>query len=111
MDEVGANHEKMAIIPKNHNAVATHGLIGVKKTASNLFGDALLDGDDLKNGAHGGDLVAAALAAIHGAHDEDGGVGEGGADASDGADQLGPVLFLDVGRVAALVGGVVVDDE
>ena len=55
--------------------------------------------------------VAAAFAAVHGAHDEDGGVGESGADAADGADQFGAVLLFDVGREAAFVGAVVDDDE
>src|SRR5438876_8023020 len=101
----------MAVVPEGHGAVAAHRLIGVEEAAAGLFGDALLDGDDLGYGAHGVDLVAAAFASVHGAHDEDGGVGESGADAADGADQLGPVLFFDVGGVAALVGAVVDDDE
>ena len=37
--------------------------------------------------------VTAAFAAVHGPHDEDGGVGEGGSDAADGADELGFVLL------------------
>src|SRR6266851_600727 len=111
MDEVGADHGGVAIVPEGHGAVAAHGLIGVEEAASGLFGDALLDDDDLGDGAHGGDLVSAALAAVHGAHDEDGGVGESGADAAYGADKLGPVLFFDVGGEATFVGAVVDDDE
>ena len=83
----------------------------LKKPQPVLLGDALLDGDDLGDGAHGGDGVAAALAAVHGAHDEDGGVGEGGADAADGADEFALVLLFDVGGEAGLVGAVVDDDE
>ena len=111
MDEVGSDHGGVAIVPAGHGAVAAHGLVGVEEAAAGLFGDALLDGDDLGDGAHGGDRVAAAFAAVHGAHDEDGGVGEGGADAADGADELGFVLLFDVGGEAALVGAVVDDDE
>src|SRR5229473_80074 len=111
MDEVGADHGGVAVVPEGHGAVAAHGLVGVEEATAGLFGDALLDGDDLGDGGHGGDLVAGAFAAIHGAHDEDGGVGEGGADAADGSDQLGAVLFFDVGGEAAFVGAVVDDDE
>ena len=110
VDEVGADHCGMTIVPDRHGAVAAHGLIGVEEAAAGFFGDALLDGDDLGDGTHGGDLIAAAFAAIHGAHDKDGGVGEGGADTADGADEFGLVLLFDVGGITGLVGAVVDDD-
>ncbi len=111
VDEVGADHGGVALIPAGHGAAAAHGLVGVEEAATGLLGDALLDGDDLGDGAHGGYLVAAAFAAVHRTHDEDGRVGEGGSDAADGADELGFVLLFDVGGEAALVGAVVDDDE
>src|ERR1700733_11696774 len=107
MNEVGADHGRVMIVPARHSAVASHGLVGVEEAAAGSLGDALLNGDDLGDGGHGGGLVAAAVAAIHGAHDEDGGVGERGADTADGADELGLVLFFDVGGKAGLVGAVV----
>src|SRR5271154_4357582 len=111
MDEVGTDHGRVAIVPAGHGAVAAHGLIGVEEAAAGLFGDALLDSDDLGDGTHCGDGVTVTLATVHGAHDEDGGVGEGGADAADGADEFGLVLLCDVGGEARLVGSVVDDDE
>src|ERR1700678_1111702 len=111
VDEVGADHGGMAVVPEGHGAAAAHGLVGVEETAAGFFGDALLDGDDFGDGAYGGDVVAVAFAAVHWAHDEDGGVGERGTDAADGADELAFVLLFDVGGEARLVGAVVDDDE
>ena len=111
VDEIGADHGGVAVVPAGHGSVAAHGLVSIEEAAAGLFGDALLDGDDLRDGAHGGDGVAVALAAVHGTHDEDGGVGEGGADAADGADEFSFVLFFNVGGKAGLVGAVVDDDE
>src|ERR1700761_8835325 len=98
MDEIGADHGGMMLVPAGHGSGSAHGLVGVEETAAGFCGDALLDGNDLRNGAHGGDGVASgAFAAVHGAHDEDRSVGEGGADAADGANEFGLVLLFDVG--------------
>jgi hypothetical protein len=111
VDEVGSDHGWMMAVPARHGSVAAHGLISVEEAAASLLGDALLDGDDLRDGAHGVDLVAVAFATVHRAHDEDGGVGECGADTADGADEFAFILFFDVRGESGLVGAVVDDDE
>ncbi len=111
VNEIGSYHRRVTAIPLPHGTVAAHGLVSIEEATSGLAGDTLLNGDDLGDGADGGDLVAVALSAVHGTHDEDGGVGEGGADAADGSDELRFVLFFDVGGETRLVGAVVDDDE
>ena len=112
VDEVARDEAGMAGVPAGHGAVAAHGVKGIEERAVLLGGDAALDGDDAGDGVVGLDLVdAGALAAVHGAHDEDGDVGERGADAGDGGAEGGLVLLVDVGAEAGLVGAVVDDDE
>src|ERR1700754_1228533 len=101
MDEIGANHRGMMLVPAGHGSGATHGLVGIEEAAAGFGGDALLDSNDFGNSAHGGDGVASgAFAAVHGAHDEDGGVGQRGTNAADGTDEFGFVLLFDEGGKA-----------
>jgi len=112
MDEIGGDKAGFGGGPAGHGAVAAHGVEGVEEGTVKIGGDAALDSNDLGNGGHGVDLVeAAALAAIHRAHDEDGDVGERGAEFGDREAEFWLVLFLDEAREGALVGAVVDDDE
>ena len=112
MDEVGADEARFGRVPLAHGAIAAHGHKGIEERALQFRPHALLNGDHAAQGGYRADgAVGQALAAVHGAHDQDARLGQGRAHAAQRFAELSFIGGVDEFLVDAFIRAVVDDDQ
>src|SRR5690349_10172283 len=102
MNEVGGDQARLAFVPAGHGAFPSHRFERVEEGTTRVARDTMLNTHDLRNRGQRLDLgEAGTLAAIHGAHDEDGGFRKSGAHAANGLPKLPFIAAIDKSREAA----------